>query len=115
MSLIPLLAVIGRALIAMLFVLAGLAKALGPKPFLEHMSQQRVPAFLLVGVIALELGAGGALLAGWRVRWSAGILSAFCLLTAALFHAKLTDKVERTAFLKDLALCGGLMAIAAAG
>ena len=107
-------AIVGRALIALLFVLAGLVKVLGPKPYLEHMAQHRVPAPLLVGVIALELGCGVAVLAGWELRYSAGALALFCLLTAAVFHSNFADKAERTAFMKDLAICGGLLAIAAA-
>ncbi|QUD86505.1 DoxX family protein [Phenylobacterium montanum] len=115
MSLLTILGLAGRSLIALLFILAGAAKLFGPKPFLEHMRQFRVPAPLLVGVILLEIGAGGAVLAGWNLRWSAGALSAFCLVTAVVFHADLRNKVERTAFFKDLALCGGLLSMAVAG
>jgi putative oxidoreductase len=60
-------AIAGRALMALLFVLAGLAKALGPQPFLDHMAAFGVPAILLPAVILLEIGAGLAVLIGWRV------------------------------------------------
>jgi len=103
----------GRALLALLFILAGLAKALGPQPFLQHMAAFGIPSFLLPAVILLELGAGVALLVGWRLREAAGALGAFCLLTALVFHHDLADKAERTLFFKDLALAGGLLAIAA--
>ncbi|HEY2660366.1 MAG TPA: DoxX family protein [Caulobacteraceae bacterium] len=115
MPLSHLAAVAGRVLIALLFVAAGAVKILGPKPYLDHMARRRIPAPLLVGVIVLELGAGGAVLAGWNLRCSAGALALFCLLTAAIFHTDFADKTERTAFMKDLAICGGLLAIAAAG
>ena len=103
----------GRALLALLFILAGLAKALGPQPFLQHMAAFGIPSFLLPAVIVLEVGAGVALLVGWRLREAAGALGAFCLLTALVFHHDLGDKAERTLFFKDLALAGGLLAIAA--
>ena len=109
-----LVVVVGRSLVALLFLAAGAVKILGPKPYLQHMAQHRVPAPLLVGVIVLELTGGGAVLAGWNLRYAAGALALFCLLTAAIFHANFADKVERTAFMKDLALCGGLLVIAAA-
>jgi putative oxidoreductase len=108
-------AIVGRALIASLFILAGVAKIIGPKPFLAHMAQFHVPGFLLIGVIALEIGAGGVLLAGLWLPYSAGALALFCIATALVFHAKLGDRVERTLFFKDIAIAGGLMAIAAAG
>jgi putative oxidoreductase len=106
-------AVTGRVLLAALFVLAGSAKALGPQPYLAHMAEIGVPGFLLPGVIALEIGAGAALAIGWRPRDAAGALAVFCLLTAVIFHHQLGDRAERTQFIKDIALSGALMAIAA--
>lgn len=105
--------ILGRALLAALFVPAGVAKIVGPKPFLEHMAQFGVPVFLLPAVIALELGGGLAILIGWRVREAAGALAIFCVLTAAIFHHQLSIKAETTLFLKDLAIAGGLFVLAA--
>jgi len=103
----------GRGLIAMLFLIAGAAKILGSAPFLEHMTRFGVPRFLLPAVIAVELGAGLCLLVGWRVRWAAGALAIFCMLTAIIFHHQLGISAERTSFFKDLAIAGGLLCIAA--
>ena len=104
----------GRALLAGLFILAGIAKILGPKPFLDHMTQHHIPGLLLPGVIALEIGAGLAVLIGWKLPWTAGALALFCLATAVIFHLDLGDKGERTLFFKDLAVAGGLMLLAVA-
>lgn len=99
---------------ALLFVFAGIAKIAGPQPFLEHMSEFGVPRILLPGVIALELGAGLALLIGWRVRDAAALLGIFCILTAVIFHHELGIETERTLFFKDLAITGGLLMMAGA-
>ena len=104
----------GRIPLALLFILAGVAKILGPGPFLAHMDQHHVPGPLIWGVIALELGCGLAVLIGWRLPFTAGALAGFCVMTAVIFHANFGDKAERTLFLKDLAIAGGL-AVAAAG
>lgn len=104
---------IGRTLVAVLFIIAGVAKIIGPKPFLEHMAQFGVPAFFLPAVIALEIGGGLALLIGWRIRDAAGALGIFCVMTAAIFHHQLWIKSETTLFLKDLAIAGGLLVLAA--
>jgi len=106
-------AVGGRALIAALFIFAGAIKIITPQPFLDHMTEFDVPTILLPGVIALELGAGLALLIGWRVREAAGVLAVFCLLTAVIFHHELAVKTERTLFFKDVAIAGGLFVLAA--
>lgn len=103
----------GRVLIAVLFVLAGAAKITGPAPFLEHMTRFGVPRLFLPAVIALELGCGLALLLGWRIRYAAGALAIFCVLTAVIFHHELSIKPELTLFLKDLAIAGGLFFISA--
>ena len=44
---------------------------------------------------------------------AAGALALFCLATALGIHLDLADKVERTLFLKDIAIAGALMVIAA--
>src|SRR5215471_15864709 len=111
MTLPRLASIVGRALIAMLFILAGVAKAIGPQPFLQHMAAFGVPSFLLPAVVVLEVGAGAALLLGWRLRDAAGALGIFCLLTALVFHHDLADKAERTLFFKDVALAGALLAM----
>jgi putative oxidoreductase len=103
----------GRALMALLFILAGMAKILNAQPFLEHMTQFGVPTLLLPAVVALELGAGLILLIGWRIRDAAGALAVFCLMTAIIFHHQIGIKAERTLFFKDLAIAGGLLGIAA--
>jgi len=106
------LLIAARALVAMLFILAGIAKVSGPAPFLEHMSEHHVPGLLLPAVIALEIGCGLALLIGWRTPYAAAALAAFCVLTAVVFHLDFADKAERTLFFKDLAIAGGLLAMA---
>ena len=105
--------VAGRALIALLFIGAGVSKVLGPAPFLAHMAEHHVPGVLLPAVAALEVGAGAAVLLGWRLLYSAGALAAFCIATALVFHTNLGDHAERTSFFKDLAIAGGLAALAA--
>jgi putative oxidoreductase len=113
MDVVKTVSISGRALLALLFILAGIAKAIGPQPFLQHMDAFGIPGFLLPAVVALELGGGVALLLGWRLRDAAGALAVFCLLTAVIFHHELGKPPERTLFFKDIALAGGLMAIAA--
>lgn len=105
--------IFGRTLLALLFILAGAAKIASPQPFLDHMAAHHIPGALLPLVIALELGAGIALLIGWQLPLSAGALALFCVATAFVFHLDLADKAERTLFVKDLAIAGALMVIAA--
>ena len=77
------------------------------------MAVHHIPGLLLPLVIALELGAGIAVLLGWRVPYAAAALALFCLATAFGLHLDFADKAERSAFFKDLAISGALMVIAA--
>ena len=61
----------------------------------------------IVGSVAIPV------LVGWQGRWAALALASFCLATAFVFHFDLSDKVERTQFVKDLAISGGLFILAA--
>ena len=110
---IAVITIVGRTLLALLFILAGAAKIAGPQPFLDHMAAHHIPGVLLPLVILLELSAGGAVLIGWQLPFAAGALALFCIATALGFHLNLADKAERTLFVKDLAIAGALMVIAA--
>ena len=105
--------VIGRGVLAALFVLAGITKIAGPKPVLDHMAQEGVPKILFPGVIALELFAGGALMIGFHPGIAAATLSVFCVATAIVFHRNFKERSERTQFTKDIALAGALAVLAA--
>ncbi len=104
--------IVGRLLIAALFLLAALNKFVNTPTVLAHMDGHHVPEYLLPLVIALEICAGLAVLIGWHVRWAALALAGFCIATAVLLHMDFTQAVERTMFTKDVAIAGGLLILA---
>jgi putative oxidoreductase len=103
-----------RFLIAMLFILAGVGKLVGPEPFIAHMTAHGIPGVLLPVVAAFEIVAGLGVLIGWRVAWPAGALGIFCVATALVFHLDWSSSAERSTFFKDLAIAGGLFCLALA-
>jgi putative oxidoreductase len=107
------ISIAGRALLALLFILAGVAKIAAPQGTLDQMAAHHIPGILLPLVVLLELAAGAALLLGWQLRYAAGALALFCIATALGIHLDLADRIERTLFLKDIALAGALIVIAA--
>jgi putative oxidoreductase len=100
---------IGRALLAVLFILAGVGKITGYNNTLAYMAAHGVPGFLLPAVIALELGGGLALLIGWRADIAAFLLAGFTIIAAVVFHINFGDQAQLTLFLKDFAIAGGLL------
>ena len=103
---------VGRVLIAFLFIPAGLLKLTGPKPFLDHMAEHRVPGVLLPLVGLFEIGTGVLILSGWQARWAALALAGFCVMTAFVFHLDWSIRAERTQFIKDIAIAGGMLVMA---
>jgi putative oxidoreductase len=115
-------ALVGRVLLALVFVPAGWGKIGGFAGTAGYMASKGLPAVevLLVLTIIVELGGGLALLAGWKARWAALALAGFTLLAALLFHAfwatpEATRMVERIMFTKNLGIAGGLLLIFAFG
>jgi putative oxidoreductase len=110
----------GRVWLASLFLLAGLNKILNPEATLAMMADAGLApgALLLPAVIALELGAGALVAAGWRFVVPAALaLAVFTLATNVFFHAFWTLDGEMRAlqlslFFKNVAVAGALVYVA---
>src|SRR5882724_12060784 len=78
----------GRLLIGLPFAMSGLGKlaAYGPTTELIRAAGLPVAPLALVVAIAVELGGGLPLIAGFRTRLVAAALALFCIATALSFH-----------------------------
>src|SRR5688572_22716620 len=83
---------VGRLLLASIFILEGWSKLRGYDAAAVYMQRSGVPGLLLPAVIALELGGGLMIAIGWRARIAAAALAVFCVLAAVLFHANFADR-----------------------
>ena len=97
-----------RVLLAVLFVLAGYGKIAGYDGTMGYMASQGVPGMLLPLVIALELGGGLLLIAGFQTRWVALALAVFTVAASLIFHI---GDGQMTMFLKNMAITGGLLLV----
>lgn len=111
----PYLLALGRVLLAHIFIVSGWGKISSYADTAGYMESQGVPGILLPLVIALELGGGLAVAVGWQTRWVALALAAFTMLAAVLFHWDFADRMQTIQFMKNLAIAGGFLALAAAG
>ena len=105
----------GRILISAVFIFAGFGKISAYAATQAYMTSMGVPAELLPLVIALELGAGSALLLGFQVRVAALLLAGFSIVSAVLFHAEPGDQTQSILFMKNVAIAGGLLFMSAVG
>ncbi len=100
---------LGRLLIALIFVAAGYSKIGGYAGTQAYMEAMNVPGALLPLVILVELGGGLAIVLGFMTRLAALALAVFCVLSAFLFHANMADQMQQILFMKNLAMAGGFL------
>jgi len=117
-----LLALIGRVLIAAMFVPAGLSKIVGFAGTVGYIGSVGLPLPAVGAVLAIivELGAGAALLLGFQTRIAAIVLAVFTLAASFFFHPfwavpEAAKMVTTLLFTKNIAVVGGLLAFAAFG
>jgi putative oxidoreductase len=108
-------ALIGRLLLAAIFLHEAWSKLAGYEGALAYMKAYGVPGLLLPIAIAVELGCGFLVAAGYQTRAAALMLAAFCVATALLFHTKLGDRNQLLHFEKDFAIAGGFLVLFAHG
>jgi putative oxidoreductase len=118
---VGLVAIIGRVLLASLFILGGINKILNYAPTLAMMQKAGLePAGLLLPItIALELG-GGLLVAfgGKGASLAAFVLALFTIATNIVFHDfwNMTGDIAQlqlSLFFKNVSIAGGLLFVAA--
>lgn len=105
----------GRILLAHIFLLSGISKISGYAGTQGYMESVGVPGMLLPLVIVLEIGGALALIIGWQTRWAAWALAAFSVVAAIIFHSNFADQMQSILFMKNLAMAGGLLVLAAHG
>lgn len=117
-----LVALFGRILLALIFVVSGLGKITGFAGTAAYMASKGLPMVqvLLPLAIAAELGGGLLLALGWKTRWAAALLFLFLIPTTLIFHQfwgldpKLAQ-MQQIHFLKNVAIMGGMLMVIAGG
>ena len=116
------LALVGRLLLALLFLPAGIGKITGFAGTVGYIGSVGLPLPALGAVIAIvvEIVGGVALIAGFGTRIAALILALFTLAASFFFHAYwavLADQqfVTQLLFMKNIAVVGGLLTLSAWG
>ncbi|MCB1447890.1 MAG: DoxX family protein [Rhizobiaceae bacterium] len=108
---------IGRVLLSLIFIQAGLSKLMNVSGTIAYFEGLGLPlASLLIWLVVLvELVGGLLLLTGFYIRIAAAVLAAFCIATAFTGHSDWANVMDFQAFMKDIAIAGGLLYVAAAG
>ncbi|PNU05631.1 DoxX family protein [Novosphingobium guangzhouense] len=111
------LPLVGRVLIAAIFILSGLSKIADPAGSMAYIASVGLPlpAVALAGAIVVEVVGGALLISGYKVRAVATVIALFSLATAVFFHNDLADQNQFIHFFKNIAIAGGLLQIVVFG
>ena len=111
-----------RLLMAALFLPAGIGKLTGFAGTVGYISSVGLPLPQVAAAIAvvIEIVGGAALIVGYRTRLVAVVLALFTLVASVFFHAYWAapadqQMVAQLMFYKNIAVVGGLLALAASG
>jgi putative oxidoreductase len=116
------LVVVGRVLLALMFILAGFSKLGNIEGTAGYIASGGLPMASVLAVVVglLELVGGLAIAVGFQARWAALALGLFTIAASLLFHkfwAVPAEQVmvQQLMFMKNLSVAGGLFIVAALG
>jgi putative oxidoreductase len=108
---------IGRILIALLFLVASYNKLKGIGGATGYFTKLGIPAPSIAApvVAAFELAFGILLLAGFKTRFVALAVAVFVIVAALFAHTNFADGNQLNHFMKNLAIAGGCLALFVSG
>lgn len=107
----------GRVLLSVMFILGGFAKLTAIAGTAAWFGSLGLPLPTLTTVVVglVELLGGLAILVGFRTRIAAIVLAVFTLAATAVAHLDIADATQQLFFMKNLAITGGFLVLAAFG
>ena len=103
----------GRILLSALFLVEGVRKFFFQEETIMYMEDYGVPEILFFPSLSLEIVFPILLIVGYKTKFSASIMALFTLTVALIFHTNFDNQMESIIFLKDIAIAGGFLIIAA--
>lgn len=116
-SFAPAFQLLGRVLLAAIFITGGYAKLGAPGPTTAYITSGGLPFPTLAYWVAVvvELGGGLAVLLGFQTRLSALALGVWCIVTGFLFHYQPGVAGQMISFSKNVTMAGGFLQLVALG
>jgi len=115
-------ALVGRALLAAMFISSGVGKIAGFAGTAGYIASKGLPMSEVLAALAIfvELGGGLALLVGFKARWAALMIAVFTAVITPIFHnfwavPEAQVAMQKVNFWKNLAIIGGMLMVFAFG
>src|ERR1700693_283512 len=115
-------ALVGRILVALIFVISGVGKITGYAGTAGYMASKGIPMVdvLLPLTILVELGGGLLIAIGWKARWAATVTFLFLIPVTLVVHnpaglAPAEAQQQMINLLKNVSIMGGMLGLFAFG
>ena len=115
-------ALVGRILLALIFIISGFGKITGYAGTAGYMASKGIPMVdvLLPLTILVELGGGLLIAIGWNARWAAAVTFLFLIPVTLVFHnpaGLAPDEAQQQMIhlLKNVSIMGGMLGLFAFG
>jgi putative oxidoreductase len=110
-------ALLGRLLLSVIFVLGGAQKLADFSGTVAMMEMEGLPLPVAAAIVAIAVECVGGILmiVGYRTRATAVVLAAWCIATALVAHRDFAVEDQMIHFLKNVAMTGGFLEVAAFG
>jgi putative oxidoreductase len=110
-------AFLGRLLLSVIFVLSGFQKLTEFSGTVAFMGSEGLPFPLLAAIVAILVECVGAMLliVGYQTRLTGIVLALWCIATALVAHRNFGNPDQMINFLKNVAMAGGFLQLAAFG
>jgi putative oxidoreductase len=122
MNVHPTVALAGRILLALMFVLAGFSKFGDLGGTAGYIASKGLPMGSVLAFLTavVEVVGGLALMVGFQTRWAALLLAVFTLVATVIFHNFWVlpadqQMMQQLMFMKNLSVAGGLLMVFALG
>ena len=109
-------ALVGRVLLALIFITSGFGKITGFEGTVGYIASKglALPQIGAIIAIVVELGGGLLLAIGYKARWAALALAIFTLAAGILFHnywaVEAAQKMDQQInFWKNISITGGML------
>ncbi|MDF1729016.1 MAG: DoxX family membrane protein [Sulfitobacter sp.] len=112
LSLAYLTHLLGRLLLAALFLAGFFQKVLDPVPAQDLLAARGLPVVLIWPAAVFTLAGALSLIFGWALRPFAAALAIYCGVTS-IFHYIPDDPWQMSIFVKNWAIAGGLLILSA--
>ncbi len=116
------LSLIGRVMLAAIFLASGIDKITGFEGLIGAIASKGLPVPQVFAALTIIVEIVGALMLvfGWKARWGAFALAAFTAIVTMLFHnfwavPPAQKMMEQIQFMKNVAIIGGLLFVMAFG